>query len=145
MMPRRKEEIGYHRTHEFREATAAAFTRVAAADPGIEGNKLIAVGYRNGQDVGTALNSFKDEGEAADWLVVFGILQEGFDRVALEAVLTHFKKNTNEYNSRPRVTHCKHGHEYTPENTKADRHGWRACRTCVREAKARKKAANGPG
>lgn len=30
-------------------------------------------------------------------------------------------------------TQCKHGHEYTPENTRVDRHGTRLCRTCDRE------------
>lgn len=30
-------------------------------------------------------------------------------------------------------THCKHGHEYTPENTGYDRYGWRVCRTCMRD------------
>lgn len=29
-------------------------------------------------------------------------------------------------------THCKHGHEYTPENTYLSPKGWRACRTCRR-------------
>lgn len=29
-------------------------------------------------------------------------------------------------------THCKHGHEFTPENTRVDAtHGHRVCRTCV--------------
>lgn len=43
-----------------------------------------------------------------------------------------------------RKTHCKWGHEYTPENTRVnrDRHGVkRTCRTCVRET-ARKAAAS---
>lgn len=29
-----------------------------------------------------------------------------------------------------RQTHCKRGHEFTPENTQRDRHGKRYCRTC---------------
>lgn len=29
-------------------------------------------------------------------------------------------------------THCPRGHEYTPENTDVDRHGWRKCSTCRR-------------
>lgn len=29
-------------------------------------------------------------------------------------------------------THCIHGHEFTPENTKIDRDGRRACRACQR-------------
>lgn len=36
-------------------------------------------------------------------------------------------------------THCKRGHEFTPENTKPQGH-WRMCRTCVRDqANARTK------
>ena len=30
------------------------------------------------------------------------------------------------------VTHCRHGHEYTLENTKVDRAGKRRCRECAR-------------
>lgn len=29
-------------------------------------------------------------------------------------------------------THCKHGHEYTPENTRYDKKGHRMCRACGR-------------
>ena len=43
------------------------------------------------------------------------------------------------------VTHCKHGHEYTPENTLLNGEGWRYCRTCNRDQsrlyQARKRAA----
>jgi hypothetical protein len=34
-------------------------------------------------------------------------------------------------------THCKHGHEYTPENTYYPLHGGRACRLCTNEAQRR--------
>lgn len=34
---------------------------------------------------------------------------------------------------RKRQTACKHGHEFTPENTRIDKNGWRSCRTCKRE------------
>lgn len=30
-------------------------------------------------------------------------------------------------------THCKYGHEYTPDNTGRDRDGYRTCRTCARQ------------
>lgn len=30
-------------------------------------------------------------------------------------------------------THCKRGHEFTPENTRIRRDGWRNCKTCDRE------------
>lgn len=32
-----------------------------------------------------------------------------------------------------RQTHCIHGHEFTPENTRFDDRGYRTCRTCARE------------
>ena len=42
-------------------------------------------------------------------------------------------------------THCKHGHEFTPANTRIDRRGYRFCRACAvrftREYLARKRAA----
>lgn len=42
-------------------------------------------------------------------------------------------------------THCKHAHEYTPENTYRKPNGTRDCRACrrrrLREAYARRKAA----
>lgn len=34
-------------------------------------------------------------------------------------------------------THCVHGHEFTPENTRIKRDGNRACRTCNRERPGR--------
>lgn len=30
-------------------------------------------------------------------------------------------------------THCKNGHEFTPENTHVNKHGHRVCRTCNRD------------
>lgn len=33
-------------------------------------------------------------------------------------------------------THCKSGHEFTPENTRIDKSGWRSCRTCMRSHRA---------
>ena len=30
-------------------------------------------------------------------------------------------------------THCPQGHEYTPENTRISRQGWRSCKICSRE------------
>jgi len=37
-------------------------------------------------------------------------------------------------------THCKHGHEYTPENTYIRGDGWRRCVACVRISGAKNKA-----
>lgn len=31
-------------------------------------------------------------------------------------------------------THCKNGHEFTPENTWVNRRGWRLCKTCSRRS-----------
>jgi len=46
--------------------------------------------------------------------------------------------------SRAKRTHCKHGHEYTSENTKwRDNGRWqfRVCRACIREYSRRRRAA----
>ena len=48
----------------------------------------------------------------------------------LEAVT---QKVNQERGSNATRTHCKHGHEYTPENTKIIRSGSRWCRECGRE------------
>jgi hypothetical protein len=36
-----------------------------------------------------------------------------------------------------RKTHCTHGHEYSPENTKLRQNGVRECRTCIRDRNKR--------
>jgi hypothetical protein len=41
-----------------------------------------------------------------------------------------------------RKTHCKNGHEFTPENTYEIRPGWRACRQCKRDHDQRRIAAD---
>ena len=38
-------------------------------------------------------------------------------------------------------THCKHGHEFTPENTRIHGDGWRACRACERAKVRRRREA----
>lgn len=35
-------------------------------------------------------------------------------------------------------THCLQGHEYTPENTRIDKRGWRKCRACNKAYRLRK-------
>lgn len=37
-------------------------------------------------------------------------------------------------------THCSNGHEFTPENTRLTKEGWRNCRACAREKAARYRA-----
>lgn len=34
-------------------------------------------------------------------------------------------------------THCVNGHEYTPENTRIDKRGHRACKTCIKDSQRR--------
>jgi hypothetical protein len=41
-------------------------------------------------------------------------------------------------------THCKQGHEYTPENTRLDKRGCRICRTCTRARKKKHRWTNLP-
>jgi hypothetical protein len=41
---------------------------------------------------------------------------------------------------RARQTHCKHGHEFTPENTRIASNGTRRCRACGRERSRRMRA-----
>lgn len=54
----------------------------------------------------------------------------------------HLRLLTNVENARDngmaRRTHCPHGHEYTPENTRRDRHGHRFCRACQRASNAQR-------
>lgn len=48
------------------------------------------------------------------------------------------------YKARPKVsaTHCKYGHEFTPENTRVRTSGGRACRICERAEKKRYRAGH---
>ena len=51
--------------------------------------------------------------------------------LTVEAVCTTC--HTARDSSRKRQTHCKHGHEFTPENTYIARNGTRHCRACAKE------------
>lgn len=46
-----------------------------------------------------------------------------------------FRKGRNRHGVGPNAlkTHCVKGHEFTTENTRISRDGWRYCRTCHRE------------
>jgi len=39
---------------------------------------------------------------------------------------------------RTTATHCRHGHPYTPENTRVNKRGHRKCLTCLRALEARR-------
>lgn len=57
---------------------------------------------------------------------------------------SHLEPVTNAENHRraaAAVTRCNNGHEYTPQNTRVDRHGWRKCRVCDREQATARRAA----
>jgi len=41
---------------------------------------------------------------------------------------------------KPPITHCPHGHEYTPENSRFNKHGHRLCRACL-QVKAKRERA----
>jgi len=46
-----------------------------------------------------------------------------------------FRKTNAERASK---THCKHGHEFTPENTRTDENGWRYCKKCQNDRVSKK-------
>ena len=43
------------------------------------------------------------------------------------------------------MTHCKYGHEFTPENTRITKEGWRNCRACHAAKMRRRNAAKRAG
>ena len=45
-------------------------------------------------------------------------------------VVDMMAKGRDRFGWQRRKTHCKSGHEFTPENTRTDERGWRTCRTC---------------
>lgn len=50
------------------------------------------------------------------------------------------RHGTTDLKVRPEVTHCRQGHEWTPENTAETPDGYRACRQCQRDRAATYKA-----
>lgn len=53
----------------------------------------------------------------------------------LEAVAPriNYRRGSGWAGENAKRTHCKHGHEFTPENTRIHGNGWRACRSCERD------------
>lgn len=43
-----------------------------------------------------------------------------------------WRTNGGRAKAQRRLTHCKHGHPFTPENTRIGRNGWRLCIECSR-------------
>jgi hypothetical protein len=52
-----------------------------------------------------------------------------------EKFASGFRKTNAERASK---TRCKHGHEFTPENTRTDENGWRYCKRCAADRAAKK-------
>lgn len=87
---------------------------------------------------------FEDEDEAgrvaADWRADhMPFSQEYMERHGFQLTLVQPRKDTLTIVAqgaiRPARTHCKHGHELTPENTYVyPRTGYRSCRVCIRAA-----------
>lgn len=50
--------------------------------------------------------------------------------LSYEEVISPIRVTGTAAKNRRNKTHCKRGHEFTPENTMARPNGWRACRTC---------------
>lgn len=83
---------------------------------------------------------------------VRGPIPEGLDidhlcRVTLCVNPDHLEPVTHRENLRRGVqgqaTHCRQGHEFTPENTylrRGKNEGWRDCRTCMKERTDRHRA-----
>lgn len=69
----------------------------------------------------------------------------GVERVCLTCLRMHSRMHAARVAKRPihphGSTHCRYGHEYTPENTYYRKTGGRKCRACKREQYHRNKAA----
>ena len=51
-------------------------------------------------------------------------------------------RNGRRKNQNDGATHCKHGHEFTPENTRVSKDGHRECKTCKNERQRKRRKAN---
>lgn len=50
------------------------------------------------------------------------------------------ERKRSRWHTHPLPSHCKRGHEFTPENTYMSKAGSRSCKTCKRERQRRKPA-----
>lgn len=55
------------------------------------------------------------------------------------------RRSTSPAGGNARKTHCPQGHRYSEENTYVSAKGWRWCRTCRRDRKAKKRVETLPG
>lgn len=58
--------------------------------------------------------------------------------------LTPVSRSENASRRKLTQDHCKHGHEFTSENTYVDKRGWRQCIACRNAATLRHKSGNSP-
>ena len=82
--------------------------------------------------------------EAANGPIPEGMTVDHICRVRRCINPDHLRLLTNVENGRLNAqflkTHCVHGHPFDEANTRRDKHGWRRCLTCQREANKRRAA-----
>ena len=101
------------------------------------------VGSRNQKGYGRIkINGRMQSVHRVVWELVNGPIPAGLEidhrcgnRACIESV--HLRLVTHLENVRAKhalpITHCKHGHEFTPENTRLNANGRRRCRACARQ------------
>ena len=107
-----------------------------------EGECLVWMGSRNKKGYGRIGIKGRLQGvHRVAWELLNGPVPDGLEidhlcgnRACVE--ITHLRAVTHLENVRSKhvlpITHCKRGHEFTPENTAYQRNGGRRCKTCHR-------------